>query len=270
MSISEALRPPQLLEDYLSVRAFSESLIDSLSPEDCALQAMDDTSPPKWHLAHTTWFFETFLLTQYLDGYQPFHSEFQFLFNSYYNQVGDQFSRPQRHLLSRPSLEDVMLYRRYVDEAMSRWVRQGVSDNQASLITLGLNHEQQHQELLLMDIKYSFFQNPLLPAVLPKTIQSMLDERSNTIEFITYNEGLYQVGAGGSEFCYDNETPVHQVFLPSFSLSNRLVTNAEYLEFMRQGGYEHPEYWLSDGWTWKQKNNITQPLYWNDRDMHFN
>lgn len=253
-----------LQQRYEQVRQFSESLIQTLTVEDCALQAMDDTSPPKWHLAHTTWFFETFILKVHAKDYVCFHPQYEYLFNSYYNAIGEQYSRPQRHLLSRPSLEDVLAYRAHVDKAM-----QGLIEKQfetiCALTELGLNHEQQHQELLLMDIKYSFFQNPLLPNMLTQAKWTYA-QPCPPLSFHTFEGGLFSIGAKGTDFSYDNEHPAHDVYLQPFQLATRLLSNQEYLDFMQAGGYQNPSLWLSEGWAWLQDQahpgQQHKPLYW--------
>ena len=249
-----------LLRNFNKVRRDSEQLISNLSVEDCQLQAMPDVSPMKWHLAHTTWFFETFLLVPHLTNYCIFNAEFKVLFNSYYNGVGEQFSRAYRGTLSRPSLESVLEYRRYVDQAMAELL---TSDNGLEeIVELGINHEQQHQELMLMDIKYNFSFNPLLPAYHQPAVATA-NKVSTPLEFVQFKESIITVGAALDEhFSYDNERPNHSVLMHPFSLANRLVTNGEYLEFINQQGYQQPIHWLSDGWNYIQKEQLTQPLYW--------
>ena len=248
--------------DYLLVRQASNKLIEKLSAEDCSLQAEAFVSPAKWHLAHTTWFFETFILLNSVPGYQAFNSAFQVLFNSYYNGIGEQFSRPKRHLLSRPSLSEVLEYRDHVDSAMMA-LPQSQRLLLEDLIQLGLHHEQQHQELLLMDIKYSFFQNPLFPEMSEKSNWSNIPS-AKPIKFVSYSGGLNKIGANsGNEFFFDNETPAHQVFLQDYALADRLVSNGEYLKFVESGGYEEPSFWLSDGWSELQNSACKKlPLYW--------
>ncbi len=264
------IKASSLLLSYQTIRQYSEQLIANLSAEDCALQAADFVSPAKWHLAHTSWFFETFILLNAIPNYVVFNDHFQVLFNSYYNGIGEQFPRPQRHLLSRPSLEDVLAYRRHVDAAMHA-LQGEVLAEQAALITLGLNHEQQHQELLLMDTKYNFFQNPLYPTLLPG--HEMAYSNSNeTMGFVAFTGGVKTIGASVQDgFCFDNETPQHNQYLAGFQLSNRLVTNGEYLKFIQEGGYDDASLWLSDGWSELQKSRqanakksckVQAPLYW--------
>lgn len=271
MIFSVEVKPStNLLDQYRQVRHDSERLIEYLTPEDCGLQAMPDVSPPKWHLAHTTWFFETFILKNALPDYRPFHPLFQTLFNSYYNAIGEQFSRPKRHLLSRPSLQEVLEYRQYVDHAM-QGLLQDTHFSAQHLVRLGLNHEQQHQELLLMDIKYSFFQNPLYPAM-QATEQWQISPPARAHQFVPFDGGLVTTGsdANSAEFCYDNETPAFQSFLKPFQLGSRLITNSEYLQFIKEGGYQTPALWLSDGWSWlNTAAPIHHPLYWVERDGHW-
>ncbi|GAA6136171.1 ergothioneine biosynthesis protein EgtB [Oceaniserpentilla sp. 4NH20-0058] len=244
---------------YEQVRQYSEHLVHCLSPEDCALQAAPFVSPVKWHLAHTTWFFETFLLIASQSAYQPYNEQYQYLFNSYYNGVGEQFARPKRHLLSRPSFKEVIKYRQHVDQQMIHFL-QHANNEQCQLIELGLNHEQQHQELLLMDLKFNFFQNPLYPQY-----GLALDAPSQLIHhegFEEFSGGLFEIGHHGQSFCFDNETPKHQTYLNSFQLSRSLVTNAEYLAFIEDGGYQQSMLWLSDGWAWLNAEAVQHPLYW--------
>lgn len=271
-SVSSSVAPPHadpdhintLLKRYTHTRQFSEQLIENLSAEDCGLQAMADTSPPKWHLAHTTWFFETFILKVHVTDYTCFHPQFEYLFNSYYNAIGEQFHRPQRHLLSRPTLDEVLQYRAHVDNAMNTLLAQH-DEVVYELTELGINHEQQHQELLLMDIKYSFFQNPLFPAVQTQA-NWQFAAAARSLDYETFEGGLFAVGAKAEGFCYDNETPSHDVYLQPFKLAKRLVTNSEFLAFMEDGGYRNPALWLSDGWAWLQQtfavDALRKPLYW--------
>lgn len=224
---------------------------------------MADASPPKWHLAHTTWFFETFILKQYLEGYRPFHPQFEYLFNSYYNGVGEPYPRAARGHLSRPTVAEVYEYRAYVDEFMTQLL-QHVSD-QALVdgVTLGIQHEQQHQELLLTDLKYNFGHNPLFPAY-----GGHVEKRSGELPPIRMREcvgGLVSIG-GPEGFAFDNEHPAHQVFLQDFALADRLVSNGEYQDFIEDGGYSRPDLWLSEGWSWVQEGKLQAPLYWQLKD----
>lgn len=253
-----------LLDRYQSVRRVSEQICQPLAIEDYILQAMPDVSPPKWHLAHTTWFFETFLLVPYLPGYEVFHPQFNYLFNSYYEAVGSRHPRPQRGLLSRPTVEEIYRYRAYVDQAMVLFLQKFAEVPLESLILLGLHHEQQHQELLLTDIKYNLALNPLRPAYrsdlsLPASIASKRG-------WLSYCGGLDTIGHEGESFAFDNESPRHSVYLQDYELADRLVTNGEYLEFIQAGGYNRPEFWLSDGWATVQAERWSAPLYWEQMD----
>ena len=248
------------LERFLALRARTEHLVRDLSAEDQLAQSMPDASPTKWHLAHTTWFFETFLLTPHLAGYEPFDPQFGFLFNSYYEALGPRQPRPQRGLLTRPSQARVMAYRAHVDEAMTRLLG---SDDRTfdDLLDLGVAHEEQHQELILMDILHLFAQSPLRPAY-GRGPAPAPGPAPQPLAFIGYEGGLVEVGHAGRGFAFDNEGPRHQVFLAPFSLADRLVTNGEWLNFMAEGGYERPELWLSDGWARVQAEGWRAPLYW--------
>jgi len=244
---------------YQRVRQDTLMLIEPLTAEDCGLQAAPFVSPAKWHLAHTTWFFETFLLLPHFPDYPVYHPQFQVLFNSYYNGIGEQYPRPQRHLLSRPSLDEVLAYRRHVDGYMHELLAR---PDLEALVELGIHHEQQHQELLLMDLKYSWFQNPLYPVYGDRFSGLVTD----STQWKTVASGLYKIGHDGHSFSFDNESPVHQHWLPSFDINLGLSSNGEYLAFMEAGGYDDPALWLSDGWAWRQQTNTTHPLYWVKRN----
>lgn len=251
---------------YQQVRQLSESICRPLATEDYVIQSMADVSPPKWHLAHTTWFFETFLLVPNLANYEVFHPKFGYLFNSYYEAVGKRYPRPQRGLLSRPTVEEIYCYRAYVDQGMQALLSQAQEAALEALILLGLHHEQQHQELLLTDIKHILAINPLRPAY--RSDIALLPQTSvaSTEQWLDYPGGLHCLGYGGAEFAFDNESPVHQVYLQDYYLASRLVTNAEYLEFMQAGGYSNPDYWLSEGWATVQTEQWEAPLYWEQLD----
>jgi ergothioneine biosynthesis protein EgtB len=227
---------------YAAVRAQTEALAAPLTVEDCALQSMLDASPVKWHLGHTTWFFETFVLERALPGFTPFRTEFRTLFNSYYVGVGPRHPRPERGLLSRPSLQEVLAYRASVDRRMEK-----VLDDArvAQLIELGLQHEQQHQELILTDVKHLLSRNPLQPAYSEKA--SLSAEKATAMRFTAFPEGVRQIGHDRAGFAFDNETPRHRVYLRGYAVADRLVTNREYQAFIADGGYERPELWLSVG-----------------------
>jgi ergothioneine biosynthesis protein EgtB len=255
-----------LTEQYEHVRQFSELLCQPLEIEDYNIQAMPDVSPAKWHLAHVTWFFETFLLMPHLPNYEVFHPKFGYLFNSYYEAIGQRHPRPQRGLLSRPTVDEVYRYRTYVDEAM-RSLLSILSGNPEidALTTLGLHHEQQHQELLLTDLKYNFSINLLRPAY-RSDLPCPASANPSKEHWLDYPGGLYSLGDAGSSFAFDNETPRHPVYLQDYWLTARLVTNGEYLEFIQAGGYQKPEYWLSEGWAIAQSENWQSPLYWEKID----
>ncbi len=256
------------VEDQLSaavrrVRKQSETLCEPLAIEDYMLQAMAEASPTKWHLAHTTWFFETFVLKPFAPRYQPFAAEYEYLFNSYYNRVGPQLGRTRRGLLSRPTVAEIYRYREVVDECLLELLAQE-SHKDRDLIRqrteLGLHHEQQHQELFFTDIKYNLSQNPLSPIYLPLDIP--LTSSKVTLQWQSFEGGLQTLGYDGEGFCFDNELPRHQQFIPPFALANRPVTQGEFIAFIADGGYQRPELWLSDGWAAVQSNGWTAPLYW--------
>jgi ergothioneine biosynthesis protein EgtB len=248
---------------YRAVRRATEALCEPLEVEDYVIQSMPDASPAKWHLAHTSWFFETFVLSAHVPGYRPYHPQFAVLFNSYYNAVGPRWPRPERGLLSRPTVAEVFRYRAYVDERMAAlFERADVAGRAAGAVTLGLHHEQQHQELLLTDLKHALAASPLRPAyrsVAPP------DDEAPPLEWRTFPAGVGSVGHGGDGFAFDNESPRHRVFLEAFQLATRPVINGEFLSFMADGGYERPELWLSDGWAARQAHGWAAPLYW-ERD----
>ncbi len=258
---------PSLQEKFQQSRDASEAYCENLAIEDYGLQAMPETSPAKWHLAHTSWFFETFLLKAYDQGYQPRHAEYEVLFNSYYNSIGEQHPRAERALLSRPTVAEVMAYRHEITAHMLRLLEREEPEIQA-LAELGINHEQQHQELFFTDLKYNFSRNPLLPAyaepgTLPGTRPTMASGNSG---WQHYAGGEVVIGHDGDGFCFDNETPRHAVLLQDFALSDRLVTNAEYLAFIESDGYQRPELWLADGWATLTQHDWQAPLYWQQRD----
>jgi len=250
-----------LLSAYRAVRGATRSLSAPLSPEDAAAQSMTDASPAKWHLAHTTWFFETFVLESAQPGYRPFHPSFRVLFNSYYNAVGEQHPRPERGLLTRPSLEDVQRYRDHVDEHMAKlFENQAVDAELAAVIELGLHHEQQHQELLLTDLKHLFSRNPLDPVY--RAAREAPTAAAAPLSWHGYAEGVHRLGHGGDGFAFDNEGPQHRVFIGAFELASRPVTCGEYRAFLEDGGYERPELWRSDGWAAVQQQRLRAPIYW--------
>lgn len=257
-----------LTDSYRAVRALSEALAAPLSDADATIQSMPDASPAKWHLAHTTWFFETFLLRDRLDGYALFDRHFPFLFNSYYEAEGPRHARAARGLLSRPSLDEVLAYRAHVDAAMEQMLAR---PDLQPLIELGLSHEQQHQELLLTDIKHALWSNPLWPTYsagngTPRGPRLGGDAAPG--EWIEHPGGIALVGHGGGGFAFDNEGPQHRVLLEPFALADRLVSNADWDAFIADGGYRTASLWLSDGWAWVGQEQVEAPLYWHG-DEHF-
>ena len=264
MNASQALSVPSapLQSRYQRIRATTLELAQPFSSEDQMLQSMPDASPMKWHLAHTTWFFETFLLSPNVKGYRIFSPKFRELFNSYYKQLGAHPYRGARGLMSRPSLEEVQAYRQWVDAEMGRLLDRGNAQLHP-LIELGLNHEQQHQELMVTDIKHALWSMPLPPenARGPRPVSE-----AAPLQWSGVAGGIYEIGHVGEDFAFDNEAPRHSVLLQDFQIASRTVTNDEFLEFMRDGGYRRPELWLSDGWDAVCQQNWRSPLYWEERD----
>jgi ergothioneine biosynthesis protein EgtB len=257
-----------LSDSYRRVRQFSEELTKPLETEDYVIQSMPDVSPTKWHLAHTSWFFETFVLSEVNPDYRSPHPQFNFLFNSYYVQVGERHCRPKRGLISRPTVAEVLRYRRHVDQNIFEFLEIANEEQLkeiAPIIELGLHHEQQHQELMLTDIKHVFSENPLRPSYMRKEKKPSYPLLPD-IHWIEYPEGVYPIGHSGGGFTFDNETPVHKEYCNPFKLASRLVTNREYLEFMEDEGYKIPEIWLSDGWNAAEANNWDAPLYWEKKN----
>jgi ergothioneine biosynthesis protein EgtB len=249
---------------YQAVRAASLALAAPLSAEDCALQSMPDASPTKWHLAHTSWYFETFALEPALPDYRAFDPAFRVLFNSYYNGVGPQYARPQRGLLTRPSLDQVLAYREHVDRHLLALLDGKLDDARREIIELGTHHEQQHQELILTDLKHLFAQNPLAPVYSESGAHpARVDARD--ARFVAFPGGLREIGHAGGGFAFDNEGPRHRVYLEPFALASRPVSNREYLAFVDAGGYRDPEPWLADGWATVQRQGWEAPLYWQRR-----
>ena len=259
-------RIQSLAAEYDLVRAASEKFCAPLSPEDATPQSMTDASPPKWHLAHTTWFFETLVLEQAIPRYEPFQTEFRVLFNSYYHSIGDQGVRPQRGLITRPGMAEVYEYRAHVDRHMRDLFDDAprITDVLARAIAVGLNHEQQHQELMVTDFKHLLWHNPLRPAYHDATGDSKT--KLEAVSWRAFDEGLRWIGHDGEGFAYDIEEPRHREFLDAFELASRPVTNAEYLEFIDDGGYGQPLLWLSNGWATLQERGWKAPLYWERRE----
>lgn len=251
----------QLLENYRKIRSRSVKICKPLSIEDYVVQPVVDVSPPKWHLGHTTWFFETFILIPNFEGYKVFDDQYNFVFNSYYETIGARVIRTDRGNLSRPSVSDIYRYREYVDENMVAFLSQNaISDDLSTLFELGLNHEQQHQELLLTDIKFILGHNPLLP---PYNEHCNWEKTGIQKQgMIPFPEGVYEIGFEGEGFCFDNELNRHKVYLNDFEISRSLVTNAEYLEFISDGGYADFRHWHAEGWDWVKENKAAAPLYW--------
>ncbi|AHF03688.1 hypothetical protein MARPU_07290 [Marichromatium purpuratum 984] len=254
-----------LADEFRRVRALTEHLCEPLAIEDYGLQVVPEASPPKWHLAHVSWFYETFLLMPSLDGYRPFDPRFAHLFNSYYEQTGSGFwPRAERGLLSRPRVEEVYDYRRHVDTAMLRLIECCDAERWPRVelrLRIGLNHEQQHQELLLTDIKRNLAHNPLRPAY-RADLAAPAPGAPEPLNWVSFDGGLVEIGAGAEGFAYDNERPRHRVFLEPFALADRLVSNAEFLAFVEDGGYHDPAHWLSDGWARVRAEGWEAPLYW--------
>ena len=262
-SISTTESAHALIHEYNRVRAFSEELCSRLKVDDFVIQSMPDVSPTKWHLAHVSWFWETFVLGPADIGHKSPNPLFAYLYNSYYNAVGPQFSRPRRGLISRPTVEETYAYRHHVDEAMREFlgsIDEAELQQWAPIINLGLNHEQQHQELILTDIKHVLAQNPLYPAYAESIPRS--GGSAPPLHWISFPEGLHDIGYEGNNFFFDNEGPRHRQYLECFELASRLVTSDEFLNFMEDGGYRRPELWLSDGWAMAQTEDWRSPLYW--------
>ncbi len=252
-----------LQADFDAVRKYTVTLSETLSEEDCCAQSMPDASPVKWHMAHTTWFFETFILEQYEADFQPHHPQFRMLFNSYYNGIGAKHARARRGLLTRPSFDEVLAYRHNIDARIALLMCSLPQHEQAgaiaALLELGLQHEQQHQELMLTDVKHLLSMNPLLPAFSAGAVNTAVPA---PMTWQTFEAGLVETGHDGGSFCFDNELPRHRQFTESFSLASRLVTNGEFLAFVEAGGYQNPAHWLSEGWDWITANELAHPLYW--------
>ncbi len=257
-----------LLARYQRVRARSLDLCEPLQTEDYVAQPVPFVSPPKWHLGHTSWFFENFILAKELEGYQLFKPSFNYCFNSYYQSQGPRLLRDKRGSLNRPPLEEVIAYREYVDRHLARFLgsieEEYLPEELAALIEVGLQHEQQHQELLVTDTKYILGNNPLHQPY--RDLEMPAAPEPAPMTFLDMEEGVYKIGYQGNGFSWDNEQSAHKVYLHKFGIAERLVTNGEYMEFMEAGGYQHFEYWLDDGWSWVQENGVEAPLYWYRQD----
>ncbi len=264
MKVNEGYEDSRKLEGLMSrfrkVRKTTEDLCSGLETEDYVVQSSYEVSPLKWHLAHTTWFYETFILKPFRTRFHPYSDDFDYLFNSYYETVGEYFPKSMRGTLSRPTVKEVYEYRRFVDASMEGILEQDdIPAGVAQRLELGLNHEQQHQELMLMDIKFNFFSNPLHPAYAEYKECSM---DTGPMEWLEFDGGNVEIGHNGNEFAFDNESPRHKAYLEAYRLSSRLVTNGEYLSFIEAGGYSDPKFWLSEGWNFIRENGVNAPLYW--------
>lgn len=260
-----------LVKKYSAIRKHSENICQPLEIEDYVVQPVVDVSPPKWHLGHTTWFFETFILQPNIPDYHVFDPQYNFVFNSYYETIGARVIRTDRGNLSRPSVADVYRYRNYVDQQIEMFLQSNsVTSEIEVLLELGLNHEQQHQELLMTDIKYILGHNPLFPAY--HKDQPIIKEHPVSNRMLEFSGGVYEIGFEGESFCFDNELGRHKVYLNNFEIADGLVTNGEYLEFMQSGGYEDFRHWHAEGWDWVKSTKAKSPLYWHYIDekwMHY-
>ncbi len=250
-----------LYHRFASVRQYTEEQCAPLQIEDYVPQPVPFISPPKWHLAHTTWFFEEFVLKPYSEHYQVYHKDFSFLFNSYYNAVGKRIFRADRGNITRPGVSEVYAYRQYVDDAMKTLLAKAELPAEVSeTVILGLHHEQQHQELLITDLKYILGHNPIFPVY--REGFSLVEQKNERSDVIRIPEGVYEIGFNGEGFCYDNELGRHKVYLHEYQIAQSLVTNGEFIEFIKDGGYERSELWLDEGWSWISNQPTKGPLYW--------
>ncbi|MEM9678797.1 MAG: ergothioneine biosynthesis protein EgtB [Bacteroidota bacterium] len=250
---------PSLKERFLSIRHRTERICKSLKTEDLAIQPIEFVSPPKWHLGHTTWFFEEFVLNKSVEGYKVFHKDFSYFFNSYYNNVGTRVLRPNRGLMTRPTVDEIMQYRAHVNQHLAAFLEEEPPESLHEVIEIGLQHEQQHQELLIYDIKYILGHQPLFPEL---EFKVKLEDQTENLDFVRVDEGVYEIGHQNEHFCFDNELGQHKVYLNAFEISNRLVTNGEYIDFIESGGYTDFNLWHADGWEYINSESITAPLYW--------
>lgn len=256
-----------LLDDLMRVRGRTVAYCEPLSPEDCVVQSAPESSPAKWHLAHTTWFFETFVLQPFVNGYKAFHPDFGFLFNSYYESVGSFYSRKDRGLLTRPPFSEVLNYRQHVDQHIEKLLTDSDhknADEIAARCTLGLHHEQQHQELLLTDIKHLFWCNPLRPVYRVRPDEAA--SADTPVEWLAFPAGVYEAGHSGGGFAFDNELPKHREYLEPFRIASRPVNSGEFIQFIEDNGYSTPTLWLSDGWQAVREGGWRAPLYWEQRE----
>lgn len=258
----------RLLQQFLQTRQRSVELCSPLQKEDYIPQPVDFVSPPKWHLAHITWFFEEMILKKFIPDYQEFDKDFCFLFNSYYQSIGERTLRNHRGFITRPGVEEVFAYRKHVDEKMTELLSHTNSSELEELVVLGINHEQQHQELFITDLKYILHCNPIFPVYHSEA--NMVNDKNDETGYVHLKEGIYEIGATGEGFHFDNEYNRHKVFLSGFEISKALVTNGEYLEFINAGGYKNFKYWLDEGWAWVQREQIEHPLYWHKKSEGWN
>lgn len=259
----------KIIEQYKNIRQQTIDFCSHLHPEDFSIQVVKFASPAKWHLAHTTWFFEAFVLKNQVENYKEFNPKFSFLFNSYYNNAGDRILQANRGNMSRPSMDEIFAYRTYVDEKMLKYLQKNPANNILDLIILGLNHEQQHQELLITDVKYMLGHNPIFPIF--NQDYNLVNDTNTTSESIKINAGVYEIGHKSNEFCYDNELGVHKVYIDDFEIQNHLVTNGEYIEFIEAGAYTDFNLWLDEGWSCVNTHQINSPMYWHKikREWHY-
>lgn len=270
MSYAMIANEPQLLDFFTETRSHSEIICSFLKTEDFVVQPIVDVSPPKWHLGHTTWFFEEFILKPHKPGYSVFDENFSYVFNSYYESIGARVVRTDRGNLSRPTVDEVYEYRKHVTQHLAEFLEGPVNEEIEYLTTIGIHHEKQHQELLLTDIKYILGNNPLTPVYSESFNENPIDSRQ--AEWVSVAEGIYEIGYEGTDFCYDNELNRHKVYLNAFALSGKLVTNGEYLDFIENGGYQKVLLWHAEAWDWVNTNNISAPLYWhhdNDNWLYY-
>ncbi len=260
----DAVLTNNLLIDYKKTRRRTVDFCAPLQIEDYVPQPVPFASPPKWHLAHVSWFFEEMILKKYKKEYREFHKDFSFLFNSYYQTVGERTFRAHRGNITRPGVEEVYQYRAYVDQHIETLLAEELNEEIANLMVLGLNHEQQHQELLITDLKYALGHNPVFPVY--REGYSLVNDKNDKHNWLTFDEGVYEIGHQGEGFCFDNELGRHKVYLQKFEISSALVTNGEYIEFIEDGGYEQFHYWLDEGWSWLKEKDICAPLYWHKID----
>lgn len=252
-----------VLERYLEVRQYTEKLCQHLQLEDYTPQSAAFASPPKWHIAHTSWFFEEMILKKFLVDYMEFDASYGYLFNSYYNSLGERIQRDYRGLITRPSVNEIFEYRQHVDAHMKGVLATNTSTEIETLTILGINHEQQHQELLLTDLKYTFSLNPTYPKFWSN---NLTEDTNESDEWLSMDDDIYMIGSKGNEFAFDNELGRHRVFLENFEIAKHLVSNGDYLNFIEDGGYSNPHFWLDDGWSWIQNEGISKPLYWKKKD----